>query len=256
MSQLQTNYVNILDNLKIKIRQARIKASVSVNVELLKLYWEIGNTILEQQDKEGWGAKIIDKLAIDLKMEFSDFKGLSVRNLKYMRTFAEAYPYFQYFAIVQPVVAQLQNTENKDTIIVQPLVAQLPWTHHTIILDKVKTPEERSFYIQKTAQNGWSKAVLSLQIDSKLHQRQGKAITNFSTNLPAPQSDLANETLKNPYVFDFLSIGEKMQERDLENALIKHLKKFMLELGKGFAYVGNQYNLDVAGDDFFLDLLF
>lgn len=254
MSQLQTNYIHILDDLKTKIRESRVKAAVSVNVVLLKLYWEIGDIILEQQKIEGWGAKIIDTLAIDLKTEFPDFKGLSVRNLKYMRAFAEAYPSFN--SIVQPLVAQLQSTDNQNITFVQPPLAQIPWTHHILILDKLKDEKERLFYIEKAIQNGWSKSVLALQIDSNLHQRQGNAINNFSTTLPAPQSDLAIETLKSPYIFDFLTLSEELKERELEKALIQHLKKFMLELGRGFAYVGNQKNLNVQGDDFFLDLLF
>lgn len=253
MSQLpDNNYQNILTHLKEKIRRARLHASVKVNFELLKIYWEIGNTILEQQKQQGWGAKIIDKLAVDLKIEFPDFKGLSVRNLKYMRAFAASYPAFLQF--VQPPVAQLNNTI--ESLFVLPAAAQIPWTHHTIILDKIKTTEERQFYIEKTVQNGWSKAILSLQIENGLYGRQGKALTNFSRTLPAIQSDLANETLKNPYIFDFLTYSEEIKERELEKALIQHLKKFMLELGRGFAYVGNQKNINVNGDDFFLDLLF
>jgi predicted nuclease of restriction endonuclease-like (RecB) superfamily len=251
---LQTNYIHILDELKSKIRESRVKAAFSVNVILLKLYWDIGKIILEQQKIEGWGAKIIDTLARDLKMEFPDFKGLSIRNLKYMRTFAEAYPSFD--IIVQPALAQIQSTENQKNKFVQPAVAQIPWTHHILILSTVKEEKERIFYIEKTIQNGWSKSILALQINNKLHLRQGNAITNFATALPAPQSDLAIETLKSPYIFDFLSLSEELKERELENALVQHLKKFMLELGRGFSYVGNQKNLNVKGDDFFLDLLF
>jgi predicted nuclease of restriction endonuclease-like (RecB) superfamily len=193
-------------------------------------------------------------------------KGLSIRNIKYMRAFAEAYPDF---IIVRPPASQLRNTKNNPVTIVQaPLaqlhadkimqapLAQLSWYHHITLLDKIKDPAIRLFYIDKAIKNGWSRNVLSLQIESRLHQRQGKAITNFDNTLPSPQSDLAKETPKNPYLFDFLGISEEMQERDLEKALIQYLKKFMLELGRGFAYVGNQKNLNVAGEDFFLDLLF
>ena len=234
-SDLTKSYLEVLSSLKDKIRLAKQRASLAVNAELIAIYWEIGNTILEQQKVEGWGAKIISQLARDLKMEFPDMKGFSERNLVYMQTFAAAYPWNQF---------------------TQPVVAQIPWTHHTIILDKLKTQDDRLFYIQKTVENGWSKAVLAHQIVSKLHIRQGKAVTNFKTTLPKPLSDLAQETLKNPYSFDFLSLGQEMHERDLEKALIQHLKKFMLELGRGFAYVGNQFNLNVEGDDYFLDLLF
>lgn len=248
--ELGKDYGNVLQLLKEKIRQARLRASHSVNKQLLELYWEIGTTISQQGKTGGWGAKIIETLARDLKIEFPDMTGFSKRNLRYMKDFAIAYP------IVQPAVAQLQNAENNELTFVQPLVAQIPWTHHTIILDKIKTTDERHFYIQKTAENGWSKNVLTLQIESELYKRQGKTINNFTDTLPAYQSDLAGEMFKNPYVFDFLNLGEEAKERELENALIQHLKKFMLELGRGFAYVGNQFNLDVGGDDFFLDMLF
>ena len=253
MSLLPSNYVNILARLKVKIRNSRFKALLAANSELLAIYWEIGNTILQQQKKEGWGTKIIDRLASDLHLEFPDFKGLSSRNLKYMRAFAEAYPQFK---IVQQPVALNKNSKSKKSVIVQQLVAQLPWGHHLAIITKVKSAEERFFYIEKCIENNWSRSVLSAQIDSKLIKRIGAAHTNFSQTLPAPIADLAKDVVKNPYLFDFISMGEKMQERDLENALISHLKEFMLELGKGFAYVGNQKNIVVGGDDFFLDLLF
>ena len=232
-SDLTKNYPEVLSSLKDKIRLAKQRASLSVNAELIAVYWEIGNAILEQQKMEGWGAKIISQLARDLKMEFPDMKGFSERNLKYMRAFAEAYTMS---SIVQPPVAQIQSNEKSNSniqpslaqietkfSIVQPLVAQIPWTHHTIILDKLKTLDDRLFYIQKTVENGWSKAVLQHQIASKLHIRQGKAITNFGATLPKPLSDLAQETLKSPYSFDFLSLSEEMHERDLEKALIQHL---------------------------------
>lgn len=247
------NYVNIIARLKEKIRQAKTKASLAVNKELLNVYWEIGNTILEQQKSEGWGAKVIDRLAQDLKHEFPDMQGLSIRNIKYMRAFAEAYPEF---SIVQPTLAQLQIADNQNNTIVQQVVAQLTWSHNIVLLDKVKKLEERVFYAQKTIENNWSKNVLILQIENKLFERQGKAITNFPQTLPLPQADLAKEMLKNPYVLDFFGVTEEMKERDIEKALITHLKKFILELGRGFAYVGNQFNLNVAGDDFYLDLLF
>ncbi len=254
MSELTpNNYILIVAELKNKIKQAKTKAVLAVNYELLRVYWEIGKTIIDQQASEGWGTKIIDRLSVDLKSEFPDMQGLSVRNIKYMRSFADAYPDF---LIGQRAVAQLQDPEIQLDIIMQQLVAQLPWSHNIVLLDKVKTTEERIFYAQKTVDNNWSKNVLIAQIDSKLYERQGKAITNFTSTLPLPQADLAKETFKNPYLFDFLGFTEEMKERDIENALITNLKKFLLELGKGFAYVGNQYNLKVEGDDFYLDLLF
>lgn len=177
--------------------------------------------------------------------------GFSPRNLRYMRSFAEAYPDF-----LQPPVANLKSTNNDLITILQPSVAKLPWTHHTIILDKVKSVQDRLFYIRKSAENGWSKNVLALQIESQLHKRQGQAITNFDKTLPQPQSDLARDMLKNPYILDFVTGGERIQEKDLEKALIDHIRRFIMELGKGFAYVGNQYRLQVEDDEFLLDLLF
>lgn len=272
MAGNENTYHIILSSLKEKIRLARQKTVLTVNHELLMVYWEIGNTILQQQKEVGWGKKIISRLAKDLKSEFPDMKGLSERNLVYMQTFAGTWPYYPFTqppvaqlpdgvkkmknAITQPLAAELQGPGKESHAIVQALLAQIPWTHHTVILDKIKTEKERIFYIKKTAENGWSKSVLAMQIESQLHLRQGNAITNFENTLPKAQSDLARETLKNPYLFDFLGLTDEIQERELEKALIQHIKKFMLELGRGFAYVGNQYNLNVEGDDYFLDLLF
>jgi len=253
MATIKEGYFSILKSLKIKIRNARIQTVIAVNTALLDLYWEIGNTILQQQKLEGWGTKVVEKLAKDLKIEFPDFKGLSVRNLHNMKSFAEAWPKNP---ILQPVVAKLQGNDNHSFKFVQPLVAKIPWAHHIVLLNKTKAGEERLFYLKKTVENGWSKSVLAMQIESQLHLRQGNAITNFESTLPNPYSDLAKETFKNPYVFDFLNIGDNVQERDLERALVLHIKKFTLELGRGFAYVGNQYNLTVEDDEYFLDLLF
>ena len=255
MNLQQNKYQQILNGLKEKIRQARFKAALTVNAQLLSIYWEVGQTIIQQENEDGWGAKTIERLSVDLKTEFEDMKGLSVRNLRYMREFAKAYPHF---SILQPLVAKLPKTKKLKTEseFLQPLVAKIPWTHHTSILDSIKEKEERLFYLQKTLENGWSKSVLSLQIDNKLFERQGKSINNFENALPAIDSDLAKETFKSSYVFDFLTFSEEAKERDVERALIQHLKKFMLELGRGFSYVGNQFNLVVEGDDYFLDLLF
>ena len=266
MSFQQNKYQQKLNGLKEKIRQARYKAALTVNAQLLSIYWEVGQTIIQQENEDGWGAKTIERLSIDLKTEFEDMKGLSVRNLRYMREFAKAYPHF---SILQPLVAKLPKSKKSAAPILQVPLAKLPaneflqaslakitWYHHLTLLDKVKNLEERIFYINKTIENGWSRNVLVLQIDNKLFERQGKSINNFENALPAIDSDLAKETFKSSYVFDFLSMGEKIQERDLEKGLISHLKDFMLELGKGFAYVGNQKNINVEGDDYFLDLLF
>ena len=232
---LSENYSEFLQSLKERIRTAQVKAALAVNRELVLLYWQIGKDILERQKHEGWGAKVITKLSKDLKAEFPDMKGFSTRNLKYMRSFAEAYP---------------------DQQIVQQAAAQMPWFHNCVLMDKVKDNAQRLWYIQQTIENGWSRAVLEYQIESKLYQRQGKAITNFEQALPQPQSDLAQQLLKSPYNFDFLSLGKEAVERDLENALIAHMRDFLLELGVGFSFVGSQYPLEIGDQEFRIDLLF
>ncbi|MGB6299669.1 MAG: PDDEXK nuclease domain-containing protein [Rivularia sp. (in: cyanobacteria)] len=199
------------------------------------LYWQIGRKILTQQQQKGWGAKVVNKLAKDLKNAFPDMKGFSERNLKYMKTFAETYP---------------------DEQIVQQLVAQIPWGHNLRILDTIKDTSVRLWYVQKTIENGWSRNVLVHQIESDLYNRQGKAITNFEQTLPKPQSELAQQLIKDPYNFDFLTLGEKALEKDLEKALTEQIRSFLLELGVGFAFLGSQYHLEVGEQDFYIDLLF
>ncbi len=228
-------YSSFLTDIKKRIQSAQIRAVLSVNHELVSLYWHIGSEILVRQEKLGWGAKVIDSVSEDLIRAFPDVKGFSQRNLKYMRAFAEAY---------------------RDEAIVQGVLAQISWYHHITLLDKVKEPAQREWYIRKTVENGWSRNVLVHQIESGLFHREGKAITNFSQNLPAPQSDLVQQMMKDPYVFDFLSLGEDAHERDLENGLIKNLRDFLIELGVGFSFVGSQYHLDVGDQDFYIDLLF
>jgi predicted nuclease of restriction endonuclease-like (RecB) superfamily len=229
------SYAEFLAGLKSCIQAAQLRASVAVNRELVLLYWQIGRDILERQQRESWGAKVIDRLAADLKREFPDMKGFSVRNLKYMRRFAEVW--------------------NEDEI-VQQVAAQLPWFHNCVLLDKVADTDERIWYARAAIHHGWSRAVLVHQIESDLRRRQGKAITNFDRALPPPQSDLAQEVTKDPYNFDFLTLGEEARERDLEHGLLEHLRKFLLELGVGFAFVGSQYPLTVGGEEFRIDLLF
>ncbi|MDD6357689.1 MAG: PDDEXK nuclease domain-containing protein [Bacteroidales bacterium] len=250
MSTLPDKYPHLLSFLKDRVRAAKRHAVLSVNKELLSVYWLIGKTIEEQQKLEGWGSKVIEQLSKDLSSEFPDMKGFSSRNLLYMRQFAEAY------TITQPVVAQLQTDDFQSIEFAQPLVAQIPWTHHTVILNKCKSTEERLFYVSKTAEQGWSKNILSSQIETQLYKRQGQAISNFSEILPQDRVAEVSNMIKNPYVFDFLDIREDMQERDMERALVEQVKKLMLELGKGFAFVGNQYNIKVENDDYYLDLLF
>lgn len=235
MNTLPINYPVFLESLKHRIRQAQVKASLAVNRELILLYWQIGKEILARQEQEGWGAKVIERLSHDLRREFPSMKGLSSRNLKYMRAFSETY-----------------DDEQK----VQQLAAQIPWFHNCVLLDKVKDQTEREWYINKTTQHGWSRNILVHHIDSHLYQREGKAMTNFADVLPSPQSDLAQQLIKDPYHLDFVQLTQDARERDLETALVTHIRDFLLELGAGFAFVGNQYPLKVAGEDYYLDLLF
>jgi len=228
-------YDEFLRGLKERIRTAQVKAALAVNRELVLLYWRIGQDILERQRQSGWGSKVIDRLAADLRNAFPEMSGFSPRNLKYMRAFAEAWP---------------------DEGFVQQVAAQLPWFHNCTILNKLKTLAERTWYAQQTIENGWSRNILIHQIESNLFHRKGKAITNFAKTLPAPQSELAQQIIKDPYNFDFLSLGAEAKERDLERGLIAQLQKFLLELGVGFSFVGSQYSLEVDGEDFFIDLLF
>ncbi len=230
-----SEYEKFLGELKRRIRSAQVRAGLSVNRELVLLYWGIGRDILERQKMQGWGARIIDSLARDLGRDFPDISGFSARNLKYMRAFAEAWP---------------------DEQIVQATLAQLPWYHHIALIEKLKDLEERLWYARQSVQSGWSRNVLVHQIESQLHRRQGHALTNFDRTLPAPQSELAQQILKDPYNFDFLSLGPEMLERDLERGLIEHIRDFFLELGKGFALVGSQYRFEIGGRDYSLDLLF
>ncbi len=228
-------YDDFLRDLKERIRSAQVKAVLAVNRELVLLYWQIGRDILTRQQQQGWGAKVIESLSADLRSSFPEMKGFSRTNLLYMRAFAEAY---------------------SDEQIVQQLAGQIPWFHNCTILDKVKEPTERLWYIQQTIHYGWSRNVLVHQIDTGLYRRQGKATNNFDRTLPQPQSELAQQLLKDPYNFDFLSLGKDARERDLERALIDHIRDFLLELGVGFAFVGSQYHLEVGGQDFYIDLLF
>ncbi|KWB60272.1 hypothetical protein WL39_22975 [Burkholderia ubonensis] len=229
------DYRSWLTDLKQRVEHARQRAAASANRELVTLYWQIGRDILERQQQRGWGAKVIDQLARDLKDAFPDMRGFSPRNLKYMRALAQAWPAPEF---------------------VQQPAAQLPWFHLCTLLDKVKDPADRDWYAGKSLEHGWSRNVLAMQIDTQAHTRAGSAVTNFDARLPPPQSDLAREALKDPYVFDFLGLTEDAQERDIEQALTRHITRFLLELGAGFAFVGRQYRLEVGGDEFFIDLLF
>ena len=228
-------YGKWLEELKARIHAARQRATLAVNRELILLYWQIGRDILARQAEQGWGAKVIERLSHDLRTAFPEMKGFSPRNLKYMRAFAAAW---------------------EDAVIVQELLAQLPWYHLVTLLDKLNSPEERLWYARKAIEHGWSRNVMVMQIETRLMEREGKAVTNFEQQLPKPQSDLARESLKDPYRFDFLGLTNETQEREVESALVEHITQFLLELGAGFAYVGRQVMIDVGGDEFYLDLLF
>lgn len=228
-------YADWLAELKRRIYAAQQRATRAVNGELVLLYWQIGRDILARQAEQGWGTKVIDRLAKDLQVAFPEMKGLSPRNLKYMRAFADAWP---------------------DVEFVQGVLAQLPWYHQLALLDKLSGPEARRWYAAKAIEHNWSRNVLVMQIETRLLERSGQAVTNFTATLPTPHSDLARESIKDPYRFDFLGLGEEAQEREIEHALVRHVTEFLLELGAGFAFVGRQVLLDVGGDEFFIDLLF
>lgn len=235
LSENLKGYKDLLGEIKKKVKSAQLKAAVAVNKELIQLYWEIGSSIIEKQKNAEWGSKVIEKLAKDLRSSFPDMKGFSFRNVKYMVQFAKEYP---------------------DLPIGQQAVAQIPWGHNTLLMDKINDSSLRLWYANKTIENGWSRSVLMHWIDSGLHERQGKALTNFNSTLPSPQSDLAHETLKDPYNFDFLTLRETFDERELEDGLIDHVQKFLLELGTGFAFVGKQYPIKAGKKDLYIDLLF
>jgi predicted nuclease of restriction endonuclease-like (RecB) superfamily len=235
VAQLTLGYPALLEDLKNHIRKAQIRASLAANRELVLLYWEIGQKILASQKQEGWGAKVIDRLADDLRRAFPGISGFSRRNLQCMRAFAEAFPEGQF---------------------VQQVVAQIPWGHILQILFKMKDFPEREFYIRQTIEHGWSRAILVHQIETGLHRRLGKALNNFDRVLPPPQSDLARQTLKDPYILDFLTLRPDALERELEQGLLGQVRHFLMELGAGFALVGTQYLLEVDGQSFYLDLLF
>lgn len=227
-------YLSIIENIKSEITAAQYRAAVHVNADMLLLYYDIGCVINEHKS---WGNKFIDNLAADIRIAFPESKGYSVRNLKYMAKFAETY---------------------SDREFVQQVVAQIPWGHNVVLLDKVSDAEQRNWYIEACRKNGWSRNVLVYQIESGLYQRQAltEKISNFGRRLPSPQSELALQTMKDPYIFDFIPFKENMVERDIERALVQDVTKLLLELGTGFAFLGNQYHLNVGGDDFYIDLLF
>ena len=228
------DYLAIVEQIKLNIKSAQYKVAVSANRELISLYWSIGQVINAHKE---WGNKFIDNLSHDIKLEFPDSTGYSVRNLKYMAKFHATYPDFQF---------------------VQTVSAQIPWSHNIAIIEKVKDDRQRAWYTQETAINSWSYNVLIHQIESRLYERQAVAdkVSNFEARLANPQSELAVQTMKDPYIFDFIPFKPDLLEKELEDALLKNVTKLLLELGTGFAFVGNQYHIEVGGDDFYIDLLF
>ncbi len=234
-SEMPENYTSFLADIKQKVERNRIKAVLSANSAMVLLYWEIGHGILENQRKSAWGSKVIDRLAVDLHTGFPDMKGFSPRNLKYMRAFAAAWP---------------------DKSIVQRVIAQIPWRQNIALLEDLREPLTRLWYAEQTIKNGWSQPILKIQIEQHAHVRHAQAITNFKTTLPPPDSDLAAQIFKDPYLFDFIGTADPRRETEVEQALVDHVQKFILELGTGFAFVGRQVHLEVGKQDFRIDLLF
>jgi predicted nuclease of restriction endonuclease-like (RecB) superfamily len=239
MSQLSPNseYKNWIEYVKKRVRSTQIKAAIAVNSALIEFYWELGKMLYEKQT--AWGTGFLENVSRDLKTEFPEMSGFSVRNLKYCRKFFEFYG--------------IDNTFDEKR---QQLVAQIPWGHNIMIITKLNDIQIADFYLEQTVNNAWSRDTLALQIKSELHKRQGKSINNFQATLPSPLSDLAQQTLKDPYVFDFMTMSSQYKEKDIENQLVTHIRKFLLELGKGFAFVGQQYHLEIAESDYYIDLLF
>jgi len=229
------DYALILEELKSRIQEERLRVVLSANAAMVLLYWDIGRVILSRQQREGWGAKVIDRLSADLRQAFPDMRGLSPRNLKYMRAFASAWPEHQ---------------------IVQEVLAQITWYHNIALLEKLDDAQMRLWYARKVIANGWSHSILAMQIENAAYEREGKAITNFPTALPPPDSDMAAQVFKDPYLFDFLGTADPRREKEVEQALMDHIQRFLLELGVGFAFVGRQVHLEIASQDFYLDLLF
>ena len=249
-------YASLLTDIKQRVRQAQVRAMLSVNAELIRLYWGIGQMIHERQQQEGWGAGVIPRLARDLHNELPEEKGFSERNIKQMLAFYREYAQLPF---VQQPAAQIeaeQKMPQAAALFTAELILALPWTHHAVLMAKVKDHATRSWYMQAALEHGWSRNILLMQIETAAHQRHGQAASNFALRLPKPESDLVQQTLKDPYLFDFLTLSDPFHERELETGLIAHLEKFLLELGQGFAFVGRQYHLDIGDQDFYIDLLF
>ncbi len=256
-----TQYSGLLIEIKTRIQTAQTRAVLAVNAELIGLYWQIGQLLDARQAEEGWGSGVIPRLALDIRNELPEVKGFSERNLKRMLAFYRAYA--QEVTFVPQPVAQMEAPEKVPQVVAPnetqtgalPMLS-LPWGHHILLLERVKDIFQRRWYMAQALTCGWSRNVLALQIDGAAHARQGQAVTNFAHRLPAAQSELAQQALKDPYIFDFLTLDSVFHERELETGLVQHLEKFLLELGQGFAFVGRQYHLAVGENDFYIDLLF
>jgi predicted nuclease of restriction endonuclease-like (RecB) superfamily len=255
---LPAGFSALLGEVKLRIQSAQTRAMTAVNTELVRLYWDIGRLIDERQKAEGWGASVIPRLAAELRNELPEIKGFSARNIGRMIAFFRAYP--EPRLILPQAVAKLPSDSKLPQAVAKTagdsLLWAVPWGHHACLLEKVKDPACRRWYVEQTLANGWSRNVLTAMIDGQAHERVGRAVTNFEQLLPSPQSDLAQQALKDPYIFDFLTLTEPFHERELETGLLQHLEKFLLELGQGFAFVGRQFRLEVAADDYYIDLLF
>lgn len=245
---LPVEYAAFLESLKHRVQQAQTRAVLSVNRELIQLYWDIGRSIVERQEEAGWGKGVVDRLASDIQKAFPGIQGFSPRNVWRMRAFFLAYR--------EPIANLTQPASEINSPILPQPAAEIPWFHNVILLEKVKDPAERLWYAAKTLEHGWSRAVLTVQIESELYRRQGKVVSNFTATLPAPQSDLVQQSFKDPYLFDFLTLHDDAIERDLEQGLVDHVQKFLIELGAGFAFVGRQVALSVSDEDDYIDLLF
>jgi predicted nuclease of restriction endonuclease-like (RecB) superfamily len=264
-------YERLLQEIKTRIRSAQLRASLSSNRELILLYWDVGRMLDRRQSAQGWGSGVVPRLAKDLHNDFPEIKGFSERNLNRMIAFFREYPALGSIlpqavalldstakppapAILPQAVAKLAKTDSFSTL--SQLTVEIPWGQNLLLMEKVKEPSTRLWYVQQTITHGWSRSVLALMIESDAHERQGRAVTNFTRTLPPVQSDLARETLKDPYIFDFLTLEKPFHERELETGLLNHLRDFLVELGVGFAFVGRQVRMEVGDEDFYIDLLF
>jgi predicted nuclease of restriction endonuclease-like (RecB) superfamily len=256
---LPAGYTTLLADLKARVRAAQLRAVASVNRELILLYWDIGRIIVEAQTTRGYGKQVVERLADDLQKEFPGMAGMSSLNLWRMRAFYSAYRNQAGIlsqAATESSPQKLSQPVTESAIVPPEPMASLPWGHNILLLHKLESNAGRFWYAHKVIEHGWSRAVLTHHIETQLHKREGKAVTNFQRTLPPPQSDLAEQTLKDPYNFDFLTLHGDAHERDLEQGLLDHIQKFLLELGVGFALVGRQYHMEISGQDYYLDLLF